>query len=240
MQPNIQITMAERYKPTAEHIDLDNSVSYSEKDLKLAFESFIQEEPKQTNSAILNFPTIAGFLMLVVGMVFLVGQVFPSLVMDVSGLLRTLPVIGGILATFIGLGWFTRNKKKQKVKEARNPSFLSSSGSSTSSSAFTNSSSASMSSSNSSKNTNKSSSEFEAAYYDSYAFKRPRKLYKSVTDKKVSGVCGGLAAYLGVSSTFLRIVFIAATFMGWGSPILLYLGLSIILSKEPRIISENK
>lgn len=228
--------MAERYKPTAEHIDLDNSVSYTDKDLKLAFESFIQEEPKQSSTSIFNFPTIAGFLMLVVGMVYLVGQVFPSLVIDVSGLLKTLPVVGGLLATFIGLGWFSRNKKKQKVKETKNPSFLSGSSSSVSNSAFTSSNSAF----SSSKNKSKSDSDFEEAYYDSYALKKPRKLYKSVTDKKVSGVCGGLAKYLGVSSTFLRLVFIAASFMGWGSPVLLYFGLSIILSKEPRIISENK
>jgi len=34
------------------------------------------------------------------------------------------------------------------------------------------------------------------------------------------------------------LIFIVATFMGYGSPILLYLGLSIALSKEPKILSD--
>src|SRR5690554_4261067 len=33
------------------------------------------------------------------------------------------------------------------------------------------------------------------------------KLMKSRTDKKISGVCGGLAKYLGVSSTLVRVLF---------------------------------
>lgn len=226
--------MAERYKPTSEYISLDDSVSYSDKDLKLAFESFIQEEPKQVSTNLVNFTSVAGFMMIVVSMVYLIGQVFPGSVIDVKNLMQPLPVIGGILATIIGLGWFSRsNKKKKDNKTASNPSFLS--GSSSSSSA----SFSSTSTATANKSTSKSKSEFESAYYDSYALKKSKKLYKSITDKKVNGVCGGLAKYLGVSSTFLRLVFIIATFMGWGSPILLYIGLSIILNKEPRVISEN-
>lgn len=33
-----------------------------------------------------------------------------------------------------------------------------------------------------------------------------KKLYKSSTDRKIAGVCGGIAEYLGVDSTLVRIV----------------------------------
>lgn len=33
-----------------------------------------------------------------------------------------------------------------------------------------------------------------------------KKLYKSSMDRKIAGVCGGIAEYLGVDSTLVRIV----------------------------------
>ncbi|MCP1387350.1 PspC domain-containing protein [Corynebacterium sp. TA-R-1] len=35
-----------------------------------------------------------------------------------------------------------------------------------------------------------------------------KKLTRSMTDKKIAGVCGGIANYLGVDSTLVRIVFV--------------------------------
>ena len=32
-----------------------------------------------------------------------------------------------------------------------------------------------------------------------------KKLYKSSTDKKINGVCGGLAKYVGIDSTAVRL-----------------------------------
>ncbi|MFK8243462.1 MULTISPECIES: PspC domain-containing protein [unclassified Facklamia] len=39
-----------------------------------------------------------------------------------------------------------------------------------------------------------------------------RKLYKSSTDKKIMGVCGGLAEYFNVDSTLIRLGFAIALF----------------------------
>ena len=33
-----------------------------------------------------------------------------------------------------------------------------------------------------------------------------KKLYRSVTDKKIAGVCGGLAEYLNVDVTVIRVL----------------------------------
>ena len=56
---------------------------------------------------------------------------------------------------------------------------------------------------------------------------------RSCTDRKISGVCGGLAKYLGISSTIIRIIFVAALFLGYGSFILVYLAMAIVMPKEP-------
>lgn len=54
-------------------------------------------------------------------------------------------------------------------------------------------------------------------------------LKKSSTDKKLAGVCGGLAEQFGIDSTVVRIIFAIATVLGVGSPILIYLVLAFVM-----------
>lgn len=54
------------------------------------------------------------------------------------------------------------------------------------------------------------------------------RLHKSSKDKKVSGVCAGIAEYLGVDPTIIRLVF-AMMVLGWGTGVAAYILLSIIL-----------
>lgn len=60
-----------------------------------------------------------------------------------------------------------------------------------------------------------------------------RKLYRSRTDKKVTGLCGGLAEVLNVDATLLRLLTVVAVFITSGSLILLYFIASFIVPKEP-------
>jgi phage shock protein PspC (stress-responsive transcriptional regulator) len=60
-----------------------------------------------------------------------------------------------------------------------------------------------------------------------------KKLYRSRTDKMIAGVCGGLAQYLGIDSTLLRLLFALLVVFGIGSGILIYLVLMIIVPLEP-------
>jgi len=41
-----------------------------------------------------------------------------------------------------------------------------------------------------------------------------RRLTRSVIDKKIAGVCAGLARYMGVDVTVLRIIFLISIFFG--------------------------
>ncbi|MDX1637473.1 MAG: PspC domain-containing protein [Balneolaceae bacterium] len=55
------------------------------------------------------------------------------------------------------------------------------------------------------------------------------RLSKSRTDKMIAGVCGGIAEYLGWDPTIVRIIFVVLTVMGWGSPVLLYFILALVM-----------
>lgn len=60
-----------------------------------------------------------------------------------------------------------------------------------------------------------------------------KKLYRSRDDKMLSGVCGGLSAYLGIDSTLIRLIFVLLLVFGVGSGLLIYLVLMIIMPLEP-------
>lgn len=62
-----------------------------------------------------------------------------------------------------------------------------------------------------------------------------KKLYRSSTDKVIAGVCGGLAKYLEVDSTLIRVVFILLAFMGGGG-VLLYIILIIVMPLDSDLI----
>ncbi|NDI36729.1 PspC domain-containing protein [Chengkuizengella sediminis] len=58
-------------------------------------------------------------------------------------------------------------------------------------------------------------------------------LYRSQTDKKLTGLCGGLAEYLNVDANLLRIILIITAVFTGGTVILLYFLISLVISKEP-------
>ena len=54
------------------------------------------------------------------------------------------------------------------------------------------------------------------------------RLHKSVKDKKVAGVCGGIAETLNTDPTIIRLVF-AMMVLGWGTGVLAYIACALIL-----------
>lgn len=59
-----------------------------------------------------------------------------------------------------------------------------------------------------------------------------KRLYRSKTDRKLAGVCGGLGEYLGVDSTVVRVVFVILALPGGLPGVLLYLILWLIMPEE--------
>jgi phage shock protein C len=56
-----------------------------------------------------------------------------------------------------------------------------------------------------------------------------RQLTRSETNRRIAGVCGGIAEYFGIDPLLVRIGFLIAAFMGWG--LLVYAVLWIVLPK---------
>lgn len=62
-----------------------------------------------------------------------------------------------------------------------------------------------------------------------------KRLRRSATDRMVAGVCGGWADLLGVDAAVLRILLVAATIFGVGTPVLLYAICWIVMPEETRV-----
>lgn len=60
-----------------------------------------------------------------------------------------------------------------------------------------------------------------------------RILYRSTTDKKLAGICGGLGDYFNVDPTVVRILFVAGFFLSGSLMFWLYLILWIIIPETP-------
>jgi len=65
-----------------------------------------------------------------------------------------------------------------------------------------------------------------------------KKLYLSENDKKVAGVCGGIAEYFDVDSTLIRLAFAFSILIG-GAGILAYLLGWIIIPKREDFPAEK-
>ena len=59
-----------------------------------------------------------------------------------------------------------------------------------------------------------------------------KKLYKSNTDKKLDGVCGGIGKYFDIDSSVVRLAWVAFPLLG-GSGLLAYIICAIVLPREP-------
>lgn len=60
-----------------------------------------------------------------------------------------------------------------------------------------------------------------------------KKLYKSKTDKKICGVCGGLAEFFSVDPTIVRLIWAIVTLFTVGTGIIAYIICALILPEKP-------
>jgi phage shock protein C len=62
-----------------------------------------------------------------------------------------------------------------------------------------------------------------------------KKFYLSNTDKKISGVCGGIAEYFGIDSLLVRAAFLVLL-LGYGTGLLAYIILALLAPKKSEVI----
>lgn len=61
-----------------------------------------------------------------------------------------------------------------------------------------------------------------------------KQLYRSKTDRKVSGVCGGIANYFDIDPTIVRLIWLAAICCCGGGLLAYIIGI-IVIPNEPNI-----
>ena len=59
-----------------------------------------------------------------------------------------------------------------------------------------------------------------------------KKLYRSRTDRKLVGVCGGIAKYFDIDQTLVRVGWVVVSLMA-GSGILAYIVCALIIPEDP-------
>jgi phage shock protein C len=59
-----------------------------------------------------------------------------------------------------------------------------------------------------------------------------KKLYKSATDKKLDGVCAGVAEYFDVDPTLVRLAWVLVTCFA-GAGLLAYIVAAIVMPRKP-------
>lgn len=74
----------------------------------------------------------------------------------------------------------------------------------------------------------------------SFSNLRITELYLSETDKKIAGVCGGIAKSLNIDSTIIRLIWALGTLLSAGIGIVLYIICMLVFSKPSDDIIEMK
>lgn len=215
------------------------TLEFDEFELESTMQDFLKEETKEEGKGLINIASIAGLGMLFIALTFIlqaiglpIGEGLANFSKDA---IVALPIIGGILVTLIGFGYLVgdrRKERKAKRREKKRRKQVSKDfiddihGAETIGTRLNNDLDGEESDARSFSYSNKYSST------PSYGYKQAKQLVRSRTDKKLAGVCGGLARYFGISSTVIRLIFVVSFFM-YGTSFLIYLGLAIAMPKEP-------
>lgn len=214
----------------------DSFSEFSDAQLRSTMDHFLEEQDAADQPNVWNMATIAGIAMFLVCMVYILHLIGLNVIPGFGPAFIPLAVVGALLVGFVGFGFFVGDRKRikrilKKQKEKTEDYF---------NSTFPPDSDeeeidleAELFNRSSGETRKGKKSGFQRHNFDEYATKHSKELYKSRTDKKISGVCGGLSNYFGISATWIRIIFLVAFFAGYGISLLLYIVLMIVLDKEP-------
>ena len=67
-----------------------------------------------------------------------------------------------------------------------------------------------------------------------------KKLYRSRKDRKIAGVCGGMAEYFDVDPTVVRLLWALTLIFGVLPSIIAYIICWIVIPEKPKIMSPTK
>lgn len=204
----------------------DASVQVSDKELQNTLQDFLEENEKKPTPSIWNIRTIAGLAMVFTAFAYIGHSVATEILglgslPFIGGLIQFMPYIGGALLGITLLTMFKKSGDKKKEKKADEEEQMKETYDKLDQFLYS--------------EKERSSGKRRTKYSQNtvYSYSGENKLMKSRTDSKIAGVCGGLAKYLGMNSTVVRILFLVAFFMSSGTALLAYIAMSIVMPKEP-------
>ena len=178
-------------------------------------EALLFEEEEDESKGIFNLPTVAGLSLILVGIVYLfqeMGIGFGGL--ELGEFVSMLPWLAGILIILLGFGvlsWRPKGKKKKsKVKKAVDMA------------------------------SGQEKVVIETKATSSPKGRTKKKHLTKTRDKKLAGVCGGIAEYFNIDPTLVRIAFVIGTIMSQGLFIPAYIILAIIMPKPDTYTAEER
>ena len=65
-----------------------------------------------------------------------------------------------------------------------------------------------------------------------------KKLYRTEDNKMLAGVCGGVAEYLNLDPTLVRVLWVAVSLFA-GAGVILYIVMAIIVPVKSQVVSGN-
>lgn len=204
----------------------EQTIQISDQQLHSALNEFLEEKEKKPKKSIWNISTITGLVLVFISAGY-IGHLVGTELFGLSSfplittLMKVAPYFGGAMLGVLLLTMFVKNKEKKLVEQKEEAKaretydkldkFL-----------YT----------GSEKKKDRTAASSKKAS-ESFRVDLSNKIMRSRSDKKLAGVCGGLAKYLGISSTVMRLIFVAAVFLSSSAFILVYIALSFIIPKEP-------
>lgn len=204
---------------------MEKTLNISDQDLQSSLQDFLEEKEKKPKQSIWNLTTFAGLALTFTAFSY-IGHTIATEILGLTPLpfmntaMNIAPIFGGALLAVSVLSMFTFNRAR-KLQEKEEEIRVQQTYDKLDEFLYQDSETKHRKKSYSSKSSK------------SFSLSPTQKMFKSRTDKYLAGVCGGIAKHLGISSTVIRIIFLAALFLGYGSFALIYIAMAIIMPKEP-------
>jgi len=75
-----------------------------------------------------------------------------------------------------------------------------------------------------------------APHASAFGYQAPRRLYRLTQDKKIAGVCSGLAQYFDVDVTLMRLAVAAGIIFSGGLGLVAYIAAWVIMPTDRRVM----
>ncbi len=230
-------------------------------------DAFFFEDEVEPES-VFNAPTLTGIALIMVGLVYLLAEMGIFSIAALPEIAALVPWLAGIFVVVLGFGLLSRGRSDTKREQAENqrrkasgsrtvhrssparePSFQRTSDGH-SNRANVNTSSSSRASSRSSDATERRQAAKERAQSSASPgastgsswnpFKGNKRLKRSMSNKRIMGVCSGIARYLGLDVTLVRVAFVVGLLVTGGQFAFAYIALGWAMPKDTDLSDDER